>query len=64
MQWAPIVRIILATLGPIVERLVAALVDGSAEDLRRVSDIIPEPLRSEAKLAQEKARLRRLEGGE
>lgn len=62
MQWAMIVRIILETLGPIVTRLVGALVDGEAGDLDRVRDIIPEPLRVEARLASERARLRRLEG--
>ncbi len=61
MMWAPVVRVIIETLGPLVVDLIGAMVDGDDAAHQRVADIIPSPLRTEVKLAQERARLKRLE---
>ncbi len=59
-----ILRIVTATLGEVVGLLLRAFVDGDREAFRRVEQISPDPLRSEAKLAAEEARLRALERGD
>jgi len=64
MGWAQIVGIILQTIGPVVVDLIGALVDGDQKAHERVRDIIPSPLRSEALLISERARLARLDDGE
>lgn len=61
MDTEAILRIITATLGEVVALLIRAFVDGDRDAYRRISQILPEESRLDAKLAHEEARLRALE---
>ena len=54
-------KIIAEVLGQVGRDVADALLNGDRKAWRRVRDIIPEPMKSEAKLAHEEARLRALE---
>jgi hypothetical protein len=61
MSKSAIVSIIAAALEAFGRAIAAALLNGDRDAWRRVRDIIPEPLRSEALLAHEEARLEALQ---
>jgi hypothetical protein len=60
MNAESIVKIISTSLGTFTGLLIRAFVDGDDNAWARVKDIIPSPLKSEAKLEHEEARYRRI----
>ena len=62
MRWGDALAAILGTAVPIVVDLVRAFADGDSGAYRRVAKIIPSPLRAEAKLSYERARLAAMKG--